>query len=440
MKPLTIASGLLAALLFSQGAPEPDFLSAAVEAARWIDAQAVEEERGTVWPVAPAVSGSVSRDLYHGTPGIILFLLDLAAVTGDEHWRERGLAGARSLAAGIEAGSAEDPAGLYTGLAGRCLTLQRAAALDAEGSGLSEAAEACFEGLVRRARPVGSGVEWNELTDVIGGTAGIGLTLLWAHDRVAAAGALETAVAAGDRLLELARPAETGAKWPMSEDFPRLMPNFSHGTAGITYFLARLYEESGLERFRDAALEGGRYLTSVAFTEGDVCLVFHHEPEGEDLFYLSWCHGPAGTGRTFYQLYEITGDRRWLDWTRLSASGILRSGIPELRTEGFWNNVGRCCGNAGVVEFFLDLHEELGDPDYLEFAHRMLSDLLARATRDESGLRWVQAEHRVQPENLAAQTGYMQGAAGIGSTLLRFHAIVSGAPAPLPLPDTPFGR
>jgi hypothetical protein len=39
------------------------------------------------------------------------------------------------------------------------------------------------------------------------------------------------------------------------------------------------------------------------------------------------------------------------------------------------------------------------------------------------GLRWVQAEHRVRPELLVAQTGYMQGAAG--SAFVRF-------------PDTPW--
>ena len=31
----------------------------------------------------------------------------------------------------------------------------------------------------------------------------------------------------------------------------RLMPNFSHGTAGIAYFLARLYEETHDKAFLD---------------------------------------------------------------------------------------------------------------------------------------------------------------------------------------------
>src|SRR5207253_5943577 len=129
-----------------------------------------------------------------------------------------------------------------------------------------------------------------------------------------------------------------------------------HGTAGNAYFLASLYLETKDRAFLEAALAGASYLKAVAKTQGDVCLVFHHEPEGEDLFYLGWCHGPTGTARLFYRLYQATGDREWLDWVKRSARAILASGIPEKRPPGFWNNVSQCCGSAGVAEFFLDLH------------------------------------------------------------------------------------
>ena len=78
----------------------------------------------------------------------------------------------------------------------------------------------------------------------------------------------------------------------------------------------------------------------------------------------------------------------------------------------------QCCGSAGVAQFFLDLYTVTNDAKYLSFAEKMTADLLARATRDVTGTRWVQAEHRVQPDLLVAQTGYMQGAAGIGMWLL----------------------
>src|SRR6202041_22457 len=100
------------------------------------------------------------------------------------------------------------------------------------------------------------------------------------------------------------------------------------------------------------------------------------------------------------------------------AMGVLSSGIPAKRTPGFWNNVSPCCGSASVAQFMLDLYHSYGDTRYLEFSHRMTDDILHRATVDDQGVRWVQAENRIEPNNVLAQTGYMQGAAGIGTWLL----------------------
>ena len=58
--------------------------------------------------------------------------------------------------------------------------------------------------------------------------------------------------------------------------------------------------------------------------------------------------------------------------------------------------------------------------------------------RSLGGLRrWVQAEHRDRPEFLEAQTGYMQGAAGIASFLLHLDTTLAGAPVKVTLPDWP---
>ena len=46
-----------------------------------------------------------------------------------------------------------------------------------------------------------------------------------------------------------------------------------------------------------SALAGAHYLEAVANTEDGGFKVFHHEPGGETLYYMSWCHGPAGTSR-----------------------------------------------------------------------------------------------------------------------------------------------
>jgi uncharacterized protein YyaL (SSP411 family) len=127
-----------------------------------------------------------------------------------------------------------------------------------------------------------------------------------------------------------------------------------------------------------------------------------------------------------------------MDWVRKSARAVMASGIPEKQTPGFWNNVSQCCGSAGVAEFFLNLYRITRDPQYLDFAKRVTQDLLARATRDNSGLRWIQAEHRVKPELLIAQTGYMQGASGIGMLLLHLDAFQHERKPFIRFVDSPF--
>ena len=116
----------------------------------------------------------------------------------------------------------------------------------------------------------------------------------------------------------------------------------------------------------------------------------------------------------------------------------MQSGIPERQTPGFWNNVSQCCGHAGVGEFLIALYRISHDEAYRDFAQRMTADLLRRATEDASGISWVQAEHRTRPELLVAQTGYMQGAAGIGTYCLHLEAVERGTDPAIVLPDCPF--
>ncbi|MBI4879397.1 MAG: hypothetical protein HY812_07015 [Planctomycetes bacterium] len=50
----------------------------------------------------------------------------------------------------------------------------------------------------------------------------------------------------------------------------------------------------------------------------------------------------------------------------------------------------------------------------------------------------MHAEQSVRPDLLAAQTGCMQGAAGIGMMLLHLHRALRGGSDWLRLPDSPF--
>jgi lantibiotic modifying enzyme len=389
-------------------------LDAALMAASWLDAVAIKTPQGLSWPADPRDASSINNTLYSGTPGVILFYLEAFASTKNQNFLSQARAGARDLAAHLRE---ENGTGLYEGIAGIGFALEETFKATKRRQ-FREGFLISLKILQEKARPIGRGVEWSTVTDIISGSAGTGLFLLYAYRELREKAWLDLAEKAGRRLIELGKPKNGGLDWAMDPEYPRLMPNFSHGTAGVAYFLAALYMETRKKEYLDASLAGAKYLQSIAKTEGDICLIFHHEPEGKDLYYLGWCHGPVGTANLFFRLYEITGDKIWLDWVRKSARGIILSGIPEKETAGFWNNDGLCCGLAGVGDFFLNIYSVTKDKAYLDFCRRVTAKLLAKATVEGRSMNWIQAEHRTQPNLLAAQTGLMQGAAGIGLFLL----------------------
>lgn len=422
--------------------PGVSYLDAALQTARWLQTTRVGTPQGLLWLNGPErPEGLISTpDLYSGTSGIVLFLLELARATGDKTWLEEASAGADYLIATLPERLDPERAetGLYTGAAGIGFTLHRVHKETGDEK-YRKAAVRCRDLIHAAAQPAGAGVQWGVVTDIIAGAAGTGLYLLHAAREMDNPAARDLAVRAGLRLVELGIPEAGGLKWRMDPEFRRLMPNFSHGTAGIAYFLATLHQETGRKEFLDAARAGARYLQSVANGQGDGCLVFHNEPEGKDLYYLGWCHGPVGTARLWVRLHQIDGKAGWLDWARKGAKSILASGVPEQKTAGFWNNAGQCCGSAGVAAFFLDLAKLTGDDSYRTHARRAARDLLAHATATPGdGLKWVHAEHRVRPDYTYAQTGYMQGAAGIGMLLLQMNAVEKGREWTFRLPDSPF--
>ncbi len=423
--------------------PAPDYLDAAVRAARWIHTARVETPEGLLWLTGPERPEGLDTapNLYSGSAGVVLFLLELARAAGDKAHREEAAAGADALIASLPGEIRIDRAenGLYTGVAGIGFTLFRVYQETGDDA-YRKGALRCRDLIHAAAKPAGSGIQWGEVTDIIAGSAGTGLYLLYMAGNTDDPASRELAAKAGLRLAELGIPEGGGKKWRMDPELKRLMPNFSHGTAGVAYFLAALHRETGRQELLDAALAGARYLQSVASATGDSCLIFHNEPDGKDLYYLGWCHGPVGTARLFVQLHRIDPKAGWLGWAHRGAKGILASGIPEKQTPGFWNNLGQCCGSAGVAEFFLDLGKLTGDGAYPAFARRVARDLLDRATATPGGgLKWTHAEHRVRPDYTYAQTGYMQGAAGIGMLLLRLDAEEKGREWRFRLPDSPFG-
>src|SRR5947209_1125458 len=144
-------------------APAVSYKDVAVDAAKWIRTTRVSTLFGLAWPSDPKNPKSVSIALYNGTPGVVLFMLELYASTGDLAYLDEARHGADDLVTKI---TTEPQSGLYEGIAGIGFTLGETWRATRDDK-YRRAALAAVRELRARARPVGKGVQWNNSADII---------------------------------------------------------------------------------------------------------------------------------------------------------------------------------------------------------------------------------------------------------------------------------
>lgn len=431
--------------------PADDTLQRVLEVEAFIASCRVDNNNGTTWARIPDGSGSGRHTLYHGSAGVILFYLELHRAAGDQRFLDTAIAGGDELLATVDA--ANESIAIYSGLPGYIFVLTELSLASGQ-SRFRDAAVAMVAQMGERAEPLGSGIGWiepipfSDITGITGerevldlsiGSGGAGVGFLYAHRHGLDERALDWARQTADRLIEMSVDGEGGPNWLMMADmpFPFDAPNFAHGAAGVGYFLADLHRATGEQRYLDVAIAAAGYVEAHTEASGDGLLVCHTE-QNPALFYLGLCHGPPGTGRFMYLLHEITGDDRWIDFAHANMRGLLATGAPGTRSKGLWNNHGQCCGDAGIGDYALHLHRATGRDEYLQLARQVAEVILANSTVDDGKRSWAQAEHRSRPEFVETQTGYMQGAAGIGSFLLHLATVDRSPRSKIALPDVPF--
>jgi lantibiotic modifying enzyme len=401
--------------------------NAARRAFDWIRSVAVETEGGQGW----LEGGALADDLYAGTAGVLFGCaeamaagLDTASVAAGA--RDRLLYLARQ---GSGVPTLPDD-GLFTGWAGAAAALRAwsrvaddAAAAEAAGQVMAQTA----------ARILGTPADPARCADIISGDAGI-LLILITDGSVAAR---QAAHVLADRLVAIAEPGPDGPHWRMEPGWPAIMPGFSHGTAGAAYALAA----AGL------ALHRGD-LVDVATGGAEALLAMGHHPSGwalpqgvpprpgEQAVSYGWCHGPTGTVRLFVLLNEISPQPRWQDAIDACLQALRDSRIPARLYPGYWDNLARCCGTAGVGQLLLDRYQATGDAALLGWAGTLADDVMGRAMTTAQGVAWANTEHTATPPELPPEPGLMQGAAGIAAWLARLHALRTCPSPPAPVTGT----
>ncbi|NUR05640.1 MAG: hypothetical protein HOQ45_01360 [Nocardioidaceae bacterium] len=390
---------------------------AARRAFDWIRAQAVEADGGKAW-----CEGNEPVDyLYKGTAGVLL-------------------AAAEATLAGLDVGDLADAAqgrlvhlahhgrmsndGLFTGWAGVASALQAWAGVSGDQASLEAADDVRVQiaGRILNDEP-----DPGRYTDIIFGDAGTLLTLLESADEAVTVAANVLA----DRLAASAESTADGLQWRAVAGRERLTPNFSHGTAGVAYALGMAGRVGDRPELIDVAVDGARTILTLGDhpTGWAVPVLIPPRPERQSVAF-GWCHGPTGTIRLFLLLNEIAPHPQWQYAIDACLQAIEDSRLPERLYPGYWDNVARCCGTAGVGQLLLNRHEATGDERYLTWCDRLAADVLDRALTTPDGVTWSNFEHTATPPDLPPEPGFMQGSVGVASWLARLDAAHQGRIVP----------
>ena len=184
---------------------------------------------------------------------------------------------------------------------------------------------------------------------------------------------------------------------------------FAHGEAGLLYFLYAAGEAASMRKFQDCVMERmPRYVRKVQ----EIVRKRYFERLRPD---LSWCKGLAGIGTMLIYLAGWEDEDHILEQTAFELSRVV--------TELMWSQSGcRCHGNAGSLEFLMDINDLVGpDETYEEWEDALVKYLYTQRFYDGEGNVRFTDESR-----LNSYYDYGTGAAGTMRALLRAKGIVHG--------------
>ena len=400
---------------------ESDLVAEAVAIAQRLRQQAIRGADGSITWLAPQFSFQHDRfqfqptdnSLYDGRLGTAMFLAALERVNSNGEFRDLCFSALQELRQSIpqsEQAPQQLPAdpniGLSVGLGGMIYALTQVGNLLEDESLIADAHR-----LARLITP--DVIAGDRRFDVLGGTAGMLLSLLKLYRSVQDPMILESAIACGQHLLMQSVNCSNGRAWKTLDD--RLLTGFSHGTAGIAYALLKLAEITNDTEFRTAAAEAIAYEQNLFLPE------VGNWPDLRDFSKLlqasgsteppplmsSWCHGATGIGLarlgglTILETESIHQDIQVAIKTTRNCLAQGQEVVEQL-----------CCGSMGQIELLLCAAIRLENPGLLTDARLYASQIVRQARIKGYALEPALHSSVYVP-------GFFRGETGIGYTLLR---------------------
>jgi lantibiotic modifying enzyme len=350
-----------------------------------------------------------STAVFDGVAGIVLFLADYHRLTGDGPARDLALGGLRWCS------SPERPAdpaddwhrhSLVRGEAGVGMAWLRLAAATGAGDLLAPAA-AVGERLLRQAP--GPVTDWQD------GATGEGVFLLRLAEATGDARFLGGAVARGEWLARVAIRDERGQYWPWQVDDPQFASwyglSFIPGAAGIGHFLLSLAAATGEGRWGALAWEAGQTLLRQAVPDrGGLNWpdTLDGLANGEALR-CQWCYGAPGVGLFFVKAHEVLGPVG----APKALATALAAGETTYRYGDVRRNAVQCHGLAGNGELFLELYRTTRERRWRERAHDFARLAFAYRRETPQGEVWQADDPGYDSPD------FLYGASGTGHFFLR---------------------
>lgn len=336
--------------------------------------------------------------LYDGTAGLALFLAGLAAVTGDDDWREAARQAAAPLRQlTLARAGTPVPTGATTGAGSIVYTLTVMAQLGDP---------ACLEAARRLGGEITEDVlEADPSADVSGGLAGALLALLALHRATGDGTLLARATYCGRLLLDRQVATGAGAAWPSAEGPP--LPGFAHGAAGIAYALTRLHAATGDPSYLPAVARAHAYERSLFSLADGNWPARAGDPDRSGRLMTAWCHGAPGIGLARAFAHTVIDDPELETEVAVAIETTVRPGAAQADH--------LCCGNLGRADVLFTIGRLLRSAPPLGAAMQIAGRVVGNA-RDRGHFRLSTAGGEYE----VFTPGFFNGLSGIGYTLLRF--------------------
>ena len=438
---------------------DEEYLQAGIEIYDWLETKKVAGRDGIYFEVNPDAPTDYSNEpvhgkyaLYSGASGTGFFLIRLFEVTGDEKYLSEAKLIAEELLNNVEgkefyanklktAGLSGLPitgwhTGIYSGPSGAGI-FTLALYNHVRDSRYIDFARRLGEDIIESSTRDESGLFLTEDIDIFS-DGGFVLYFISLFNATQDQRYLDIARDYAEHIRKRAIGYSRGGSYYEANKIERvgmpegsIYPGFAHGSAGIGFLFAVLYEYDKKSWELESAVEVAEFLEKISDEVGSgrlIPYVWGGESKADyaGKYYLGFCHGPAGTSLLFKKLYDITGDGKYLEFTKALAYGILEAGAPEYNSWGLWNSYCSCCGTPGLIEYFVWLYEATGEGAYLDYAKRAAVKTISDSRQIDGGRCFFGHWDRTNPRDVQTYTGLYSGASGAASNLLRLYGTLHG--------------